>query len=262
VTGPRSVTLVCGPPCAGKTTWAREQAGEDAWVVDWDDFARRSGSTARWNHSQSVRDEAEARMQDAIASVAAADEGEFYVIRCVPNRSRREALAEYLRADRVAVLLPSIDTLMVRAAERSNAHKAQRGIREWLRDYSPSPIDETAHSSPGTAASSRASRPSSAAQHRMGVRDRPRRLPDPRPPLPRRPEPRRHHRHRLGPGRTRGRPHRRVPLPGRVPRRRPQGPRPRHPLRPVVPDGRRHRPPPPIPGHRRERERSPQCRRR
>jgi predicted kinase len=142
VTEPRSVTLVCGPPCAGKTTWAHASAGEDAWVVDWDDFARQAGSTARWNHSAGAKAEAEERMQSAIRSVAGAEEGEYLVIRCLPEAGRRESLAEYLRADRVVVLYPPVDVLVARAGQRSNAYRAQRGIRDWLRDYTPSPKDE------------------------------------------------------------------------------------------------------------------------
>jgi predicted kinase len=142
VTDARRVTLVCGPPCAGKTTWVRANAEPDARVLDWDGFARAAGSTARWNHSKAVTAEAEDRMQAAMGRVAGADEGIHYVIRCTPSRSRRESLAEYLRADRVIVLLPPLELLMGRAAQRSNVFKARRGIRDWLRDYSPSPLDE------------------------------------------------------------------------------------------------------------------------
>ncbi|MFC3238240.1 HNH endonuclease, partial [Streptomyces nitrosporeus] len=44
------VTLVCGPPCSGKTTYVRDRAQGGDLVVDWDALAQALGSPHPWDH--------------------------------------------------------------------------------------------------------------------------------------------------------------------------------------------------------------------
>lgn len=76
------------------------------------------------------------------------------------------------------------------------------------------------------------------------------------PPLDRCTEPRRHHGHRLEPGRARGHPHRRVPVPRRVHRRQARRPRTRHALGALGAHGGSHRRAPARMGRHRERSRA------
>ena len=126
----RRVRLVTGPPCAGKSTWAKQHAEHDTIVLDFDDYARAAGSTSRWNHAQRHRDAAEAAMLDAIADVAEADDGDWIVIRCAAEPEQRAELVEWLQAELI-VLCPPYPVLMRRAAQRTGP-RASRGIDHWL----------------------------------------------------------------------------------------------------------------------------------
>jgi hypothetical protein len=123
----RTVTLVTGPPCAGKTTWVRAHAGPDDLALDRDAI----------DHPHPEREFR--RLADRIAHSTA---GTAWVIRSVPRRADREALATRLRADRVVLLLPDLDTLLDRAKHRPNPTREISAVRAWLSRYEPSPLDE------------------------------------------------------------------------------------------------------------------------
>lgn len=122
----RTVTLVTGPPCAGKTTWARAHAQPGDLVADRDAI----------DHTP------ERTMHRLMAEVAASTAGTSWVIRSVPRRADREHLARQLRADRVVLLLPSTDVLLDRAKRRPDPTRHLSAVRTWLARYEPSPGDE------------------------------------------------------------------------------------------------------------------------
>lgn len=126
----RRVRLITGPPCAGKTTWAKQHAGPDTIVLDFDDFACAVGSTARWNHRREHRDAAEGLMLDAMLDVAEATDGDWIVIRTAADPIDRAELAAWLHAELV-VLCPPYEVLAARAAQRTGP-RALNGIRHWL----------------------------------------------------------------------------------------------------------------------------------
>ena len=126
------MTLVCGPPCSGKSTWAREHRTSSTTVLDWDDMARTAGSTARWNHAQEHRQAAETRMQQAIHDIAQIEAGHFILIRACADPAERQRLAEYIRADEVVVLAPPRAVLYARANRRTVPAKVRRAIDRWL----------------------------------------------------------------------------------------------------------------------------------
>lgn len=143
----RRVVLVVGPPTAGKSTLVGRLARKGDVVADFDAIARSLGSTAAgWDHPYPIRRQAEARMQELFDQIAGMESGRAWVVRSVPEATRREALAERLRADRVVLLKPPTDVLMRRALERPDSQGTRREIRRWLARYTPSRRDELAES--------------------------------------------------------------------------------------------------------------------
>jgi len=139
----RSVTLVCGPPCAGKTTYVRQHAVEGDVVLDLDDIAQDLGSDQEWLHARSTAMRANRRLRLGIVTVGNADAVSAWVIRCAPDGHRRRHLAYKLRATSVVVLKPPVALVMERALSRPDHRKTQRLINNWYIDYSPAEGDIT-----------------------------------------------------------------------------------------------------------------------
>ncbi|MHA6626899.1 AAA family ATPase [Pseudonocardia sichuanensis] len=106
------VVLVCGPPCAGKTTYVREHAQLDDLVLDQDELG----------HSRYQRALTELRYHH----------GRAWVIRCLPTQQRREAFAEHIGATRTVLLQPSTEVLMQRARARPESARHVQAVRSWL----------------------------------------------------------------------------------------------------------------------------------
>ena len=80
------IVLLCGPPCAGKTTLAHRMATPGDLILDYDDIARQLGSPTPWNHPEPYRTQAEQVMQQHIAQAQASTaEGTAWVIRTAPT---------------------------------------------------------------------------------------------------------------------------------------------------------------------------------
>lgn len=122
------VVLVCGPPCAGKTTWVRRQRlGVDA-VIDLDDIERYCSSR---DEARMVRAEMERHAREF--------EGRVWVIRTLADPDARSAVAVNLGASRVHVLMPDRETLVERAASRPVG--TLDVIDRWFSDYAPAEVD-------------------------------------------------------------------------------------------------------------------------
>jgi 5-methylcytosine-specific restriction endonuclease McrA len=108
----RKVTLVAGPPCAGKSYYVREHASPGALVLDQDVIGRKA-------------------MNKGLASIHRTT-GEVWVIRCAPGELARAGLARRLGCDDVVLLCPDVETLHARAAARPNPVATRQAIRSWM----------------------------------------------------------------------------------------------------------------------------------
>lgn len=126
------VTVVCGPPCAGKTTWVREHAQPGDLIVDYDDIARRLGSRRDHGHHPSFHKPIEATIARAIAGIRRGRHERAWIIRSGVERAR--LLARDL--DGTLVLLnPPDDVLTARANERRDPQATLRAIAEWRKTH-------------------------------------------------------------------------------------------------------------------------------
>lgn len=137
----RAVTLVCGPPCGGKTTYVAEHALDGEPVLDQDAIAQEQGSPREWLHSPHRARAANRRLKSGIRDLKASTSGRAWVIRCLASGHRRQLLAAQLQADRVVVLMPPIETVLERAASRPNPGKTAALVRRWYMAYTPNPGD-------------------------------------------------------------------------------------------------------------------------
>lgn len=110
---PRNVTLVAGPPCAGKTTYVHQHAKPGDLILDQDAI----GAT---------------EMRRQLTHVAAMTTGTAWVIRCSPGPQQRDALARHIHATHVVLLRPTDTELLARAAHRPNPRRHIQAVRDWI----------------------------------------------------------------------------------------------------------------------------------
>ena len=127
----RQVTIVCGPPCAGKTTWVRERAQAGDLVVDYDDIAQSLGSARTHGHHPKFHRDTERIIAQQLDQITLGKAKRAWVIRSFPAHAERERLAQRIGATSVVLLDDSDETLQARAWERPNRYQAIRAIEAW-----------------------------------------------------------------------------------------------------------------------------------
>lgn len=105
------VRLITGPPCAGKTWYARQHAKPGDLLLDQDDLGP-------------------GQMRHALATIHQ-HHGTVWVIRCCPGPAARAALAAQLGATHIHIC-PDTPTLMARAQTRPHPRRTVAAIRKWL----------------------------------------------------------------------------------------------------------------------------------
>lgn len=132
---PSRVVIICGAPCSGKSTLARQLAQPGDIVLDRDVMARQLGSPRLWLHEYRYGVAAEQWMQRELRRLAWGVEGRSaYVVRCLARGHERRELATMLRAE-VRVLDPGEEECVHRAVVTYRPHGTIEGIRNWYRDY-------------------------------------------------------------------------------------------------------------------------------
>jgi predicted kinase len=134
----RRVVLVCGPPAAGKTTWVAERAAPDDRVVDLDAICRRLGSPHRFNHPQTIREQARRVRAAEETQVARMSSGTAWVIRTMPDPQRRTQHAAALGATEIVVLAADAATAKAHAADDDRPAWTAGVIDRWWDRYRPS----------------------------------------------------------------------------------------------------------------------------
>jgi predicted kinase len=138
------ITLVCGPPCSGKSTYVQQRAKPTDLIVDHDVIAQEFGSPRTHGHTQPYRIAAEQRIEQLLDEVEAGMHRDAWIIRTLPHGQQRRALARRLGADQVVVLTEPRGLLVERALDRSNPRHTISLIDWWLRVHTPDPADDSA----------------------------------------------------------------------------------------------------------------------
>ncbi|MGW3992368.1 AAA family ATPase [Amycolatopsis sp. NPDC004772] len=131
------VTVLCGPPCSGKSTLAHHLAQPGDLVLDYDDVARSRGSPVRWLHPEPYRTGAEQELQAQLARAYEDDsDATCWLIRTAPRISTRVALAQAWQAP-VYVLDPGERECRRRARADGRPPGTGQRIGEWYHRYRP-----------------------------------------------------------------------------------------------------------------------------
>ncbi len=136
------ITLVCGPPAAGKSTWVRSRAGPGDRVIDLDEICRELGSRSSHDHPRRLVQLAKS-MRASLEQNSASRPGRTFAIRCLPRPEDRAAVAERLGAD-VVMIATSADTAIERAQADGRPDWTAQAIRDWWAIYQPHPADRPA----------------------------------------------------------------------------------------------------------------------
>lgn len=129
------ITVVAGPPLAGKTTWVRERALAGHPVVDFDAIALALGSDHSHDHPPMVRRLAFDARRAAIDTILAQPSQTAWIIDTAPtpNMLRRYASA---RA-RLEVIDPGMDVVLGRLDGAGRPAWTEGEIRNWYRKHPP-----------------------------------------------------------------------------------------------------------------------------
>ncbi len=125
------ITVITGPPCSGKTTYARQHARPGDIIIDFDDIAQALGSPVRHGHADELARVAIAARSAAIKT--AIDAGRrgvrAWIVDMAPTSARRR---QYEQAGaRIVTLTAGRDELHRRAgAERPP--RWHNLIDQWL----------------------------------------------------------------------------------------------------------------------------------
>lgn len=128
------LTIVVGPPCAGKSTLVREKAEPGDVIVDFDALALALGGKASHDAEPSVRDAAFAARGAVIEFLLAHPDVDGYVIH---SRPKADDVAAYEAAgDQVRWLLvdPGEDECKRRAVDDGRPDRTVAAIEDWYRN--------------------------------------------------------------------------------------------------------------------------------
>ena len=124
-----AITVVVGPPCAGKSTYVAAQKAAGDVVVDFDHLARALGSTEAHAAPEPVRAVAFAARKAAIKTVLDGVDAPAWIIHTNPWPGQL-ATYESAGAD-VVVLDPGLEECLARAASDSRPEGTEDAIRQW-----------------------------------------------------------------------------------------------------------------------------------
>lgn len=133
--GVPKTTLVCGPPCSGKSKYVLQRQSPSDLVIDIEGilralaFVERKGFIAEGPFAGCDRN----TVLDRVASLS--DRPRTWIIDYGAQLKRRQAIASRFKAD-VVLLNPGREACLNRAAGQLDPVGAAIAIEEWYREFS------------------------------------------------------------------------------------------------------------------------------
>lgn len=122
------VTLVAGPPCAGKNTYVREQAQPGDVIVDYDEIMVRLSGQPLHHHDEAHIETALAERDRAISQLLASGRRGWIIASAPTSRQRHQY------GTQVVVVLPS-QAEAIRRCRDERPDGWERFVREWYQRY-------------------------------------------------------------------------------------------------------------------------------
>lgn len=136
------LTVVTGPPAAGKSTWVRAHAKIGDIVIDYDQLANALTAPGAdpHNHTRSVRNvAARARSAAITEALRYTSDVEVYIIHSIPSDEARQRYADH--DARIVTIDPGQDIVNQRIAEQRPA-SARAAATRWYSTQSSQPVTE------------------------------------------------------------------------------------------------------------------------
>lgn len=136
------MTIVCGPPASGKTTYIKEHAGPDDLIYDLDAIAvQMFGMPARMLDGKRRMDalrERNNRLGKLMWANARCIAPHAWLIVAEAKAERRQWWCDTLKPESIIVLATPVVVCLERAAQQSNQRPGfKQSINDWWRDYTP-----------------------------------------------------------------------------------------------------------------------------
>jgi len=135
-----AITILCGPPCSGKTTYAREHAVAGDVVLDYDELMAELSGMPLYYQPFSLRGEAERVFQERAAAMR-----QGWIIRSAPRKEQRGYLRELYHARSLVLIVPAaicIARLELTGRPADVKLRQREYVYEWHRQYTPSTSPE------------------------------------------------------------------------------------------------------------------------
>ncbi len=130
------VTLVCGPPAAGKSTWVNAHKRGGDTVISLDDCKLRVGGR-KWDTDRTIRLRAVAYRDTMLRSLSTARTGRAFVVVGAPTQDERKAWCQALGvalADVIVIDTPADVCIARLQRDPARAHAAldlTSGVQRW-----------------------------------------------------------------------------------------------------------------------------------
>lgn len=128
-----NITIIVGPPCAGKSTYASNTSQAGDVIIDYDKIVKAISAPSTTDFMGSVRNIALSARQSAINRIMNGIEDNAFIIHTNPLK---DVVDDYKKINAQFVLIdPGIDVCLRRAEQRKEGTK--EAINEWYRNPPP-----------------------------------------------------------------------------------------------------------------------------